>query len=86
MTESFKKPKRDYTVPISYKPLHKTLIDKGLTTTQLQKDYGVYGTSAIRKLNHHEPVSLDTIAKICRFLNVPIEEVVEVLPPDKSDE
>lgn len=85
MSKKFQKPKRDYQVPISYKPLHKTLIDKDLTVTKLCKEYGIFGTSAIRKLNRHEPVSLDTIAKICQFLDVPIEEVVEVLPKDKTD-
>ncbi|MFD1453270.1 helix-turn-helix domain-containing protein [Oceanobacillus sojae] len=72
-------------MPISYKPLRKTLIDRDLNITRL-REKGVFGTSTSTSLNNDRPVSLAIIADICTYLNVPIEEVVEVLLPDKSDE
>lgn len=74
----FRKPARTEPVPISFKPLRKLLIDRGLTLTDLHRE-GLFGTSAIGSLKNDRPVSLDKIALICRHLDVPIEEVVEVI-------
>ncbi|MBU5266241.1 helix-turn-helix transcriptional regulator [Virgibacillus proomii] len=49
-----------------------------INITSLCRDLKI--SSTIRtKLTSDLPVSLRTIAKICRYLDVPIEDVVEVI-------
>ncbi|WP_309245505.1 helix-turn-helix domain-containing protein [Virgibacillus proomii] len=63
---------------ISYKPLRHLLVDMDINITSLCRDLKI--SSTIRtKLTSDLPVSLRTIAKICRYLDVPIEDVVEVI-------
>lgn len=62
---------------ISYDPLFKTLNKKGVSLYRLAKDIGMSSPTRA-KFNKSEPVSLDTIIKICKYLNVPIQDVVEV--------
>ncbi|MBM7600478.1 DNA (cytosine-5)-methyltransferase 1 [Virgibacillus halotolerans] len=63
---------------ISYKPLHHTLLNKDLKVTNVCKDLKL--SSATRtKLNKNESVSLSTIEKLCSHLEVPIEDVVEIV-------
>lgn len=63
---------------ISYKPLRHTLINNGLKVTNVCKELKI--SSTIRtKLNKDQPVSLKTIATICNYLDVPIEDVVEIV-------
>lgn len=64
---------------VSYKPLWKTLIDKGITKTQLREKVGC-STSTLARLGKNEFVGLDLICKICYTLDCKIEEVVEVVP------
>lgn len=64
---------------VSYKPLWKTLIDRGITKTQLREMVGC-STSTLARLGKDEFVGLDLICKICYVLNCKIEEVVEVVP------
>ena len=63
---------------VSYKPLRHTLIEKGITISRLCADLDL--STAIRsKLNKDSDyVSLNTIEKICIYLDVPIESVVEI--------
>ena len=37
----------------------------------------VVSAAALKKLQNHEPVSLNVLLKICEALDVPIEKVVE---------
>lgn len=84
MGKEFRKPARTSPVPITYKSLRKVLVDRNMNMTDLRKAIG-FSTGAGSSLNNDRPVSLDTIAKICQFLDVPIEQVVEVLPKEKTD-
>lgn len=63
---------------ISYKPLFKLLLDKGMTKTQLREEIG-FSTSALAKMSKGEYVSLETIEKICKYLDCKIENVIEIL-------
>lgn len=69
---------------VSYKPLLKTLVDKDLSLSEFQKK-GLMSSRTQAKIKKNEPITLSTIISICHFLEVPIEQVVEVLPKDKSD-
>lgn len=63
---------------VTYRPLWKTLIDKGMTKTQLREKLGC-STSTLARLGKDEFVGLDLICKICYALDCRIEDVVEVL-------
>lgn len=62
---------------LSTEPFEITLIKKGVTKTELSKALGM-STRTIAKFKNLESVNLSTIVRICRYLNVPIEEVVQV--------
>lgn len=65
---------------ISYTPLMITLAKKGIKINQLEKRQGgVIHEKTVSKLKNNLSVNIDTIAIICAYLDVPIEEVVEVV-------
>lgn len=65
--------------PISYKPLRLTLVDKDMDINQLgTENGGVLNKGTVSKLRKNGSVNILTLAKICEFLDVPIEEVVEI--------
>lgn len=63
---------------LSYNPLFSTLNDKGVSLYKLCKDLNISSRTR-SKFNKNENVSLETIGKICIYLDVPIEDVVEVV-------
>lgn len=61
---------------ISYNPLWKTLIDKGMNKGDLKNATGLsYGT--IAAMGKNEPVNLKQIDRICKALQCQIEDVIE---------
>ena len=62
---------------ISYKKLWKLLIDRGINKTDL-KDLAGVSTNVIAKLGKNEPVSMETLAKICAALNCDVSDIVEI--------
>jgi len=62
---------------ISYNKLWKLLIDKGIKKTELKKLAGV-STNVIAKLGKNDPVSMETLAKICVALDCDIADIVEM--------
>jgi DNA-binding Xre family transcriptional regulator len=64
-------------VNISYNKLWKLLIDKGIKKTELRAIAGV-STNVIAKLGKNDPVSMETLAKICTALNCDISDIVEI--------
>jgi len=64
-------------VTISYNRLWKLLIDKGIKRTELKQLAGV-STNVIAKLGRNNPVSMETLAKICAALNCDISDIVEM--------
>ncbi len=63
---------------ISFDPLFNTLEEKGITLFELSAECGI-NTRTRAKFRKNENVSLETIVKICTYLDVPIESVVEVI-------
>ncbi len=63
---------------ISYNRLWKQLVDKNMNKTQL-KDLAHISTNAVAKMSKNEPVSMDTLVKICCALDCGIEDVMEIL-------
>ena len=66
---------------ISYNKLWKLLIDRGMKKTDLKNAIGI-SSSTISKMGKNEPVSMDSMLKVCKALNCDIGDIVEV----KNDE
>lgn len=65
---------------ITYKPLRITLAEKDMALKELQIDGGgVLNKRIVSKLRHDLPMNINSIRKVCLFLNVPIEKVVEII-------
>lgn len=63
---------------ITYEPLRKYLESIGRTINYLRSS-GIINSNAAKQLANDDPVSLRIIGKICVFLDIPIESVVEVI-------
>lgn len=66
---------------ISYDPLWKTLVDRKMGKTDLQKLTKLSSTT-IAKLSKGESVTLDVIGRICEELKVSVQDVVEITHSD----
>ncbi|MBO0999037.1 helix-turn-helix transcriptional regulator [Bacillus sp. SD075] len=62
---------------ITYKKLWKILIDREMNKTQLKDAAGV-SSNVIAKLGKNEPVSIETLIKICVALSVDIGDIIEI--------
>ena len=65
-------------VLLSYSRLWKTMIDKNMNKTQL-KEKAEISTNAVAKMGKNEPVSLETLAKVCYALDCKISDVIEII-------
>lgn len=68
---------------ISFDPLWRTLKSRNLNKGDIQKMTGL-SSSTMAKLSKNEVVKLDVVDRIATALEVPIYDVVEILPPDDS--
>jgi DNA-binding Xre family transcriptional regulator len=66
---------------ISYKKLWKLLIDKDMNKTALRKAAGV-SASTLAKLGKNEPISMESMIKICKALGCNIGDIVDVVEDD----
>ncbi len=64
---------------LSYKPLLKSLIDAGITKTELAKLAG-FSRTTLAKIGKNEVVSMDVILRICDVLDCDISDVISYLP------
>lgn len=62
---------------VSYDKLWKLLIDKKMNRTQLRCAAHI-STNAVAKLGKNEPVSVDTLEKICRVLQCDVGDIMEI--------
>ena len=69
--------KRQRPVAICYDKLWKLLIDKKMNRTELKEASGI-SFNVLARLGKNEPVSFESIEKICFTLNCKIEDVVEI--------
>lgn len=61
----------------SFKPLRTYLESNNLSVKWLMREVG-FSTNVAVALNNDQPVKLEIIADICRFLKLPIEQVVTI--------
>ena len=65
-------------MPISYTPLWKLLLDRGMNRTDLRTMAGI-STSTLAKMGKGEYVSMEVIERICKALNCQVSDIVEVV-------
>lgn len=70
---------------ISYKPLMKKLIDKGIRKQEL-KDRAAISWSTMARLNTNQYVSLEVIDKICLVLDCQPGEIIECIKTSPGEE
>jgi len=61
---------------ISYKPLFKLLIDRGMKKTDLKEKVGI-SLPTLAKLTKGQPISGTTIEKLCRFFDCQPGDIME---------
>lgn len=64
-------------MPVSYKKLWKILLDKGMSKTEL-KDCAKISTNVLAKLGKNEPISFESIEKICCTLQCDVGDIMEI--------
>lgn len=62
-------------MPVSYDNLWKLLIDKKLKRTDLKELCGI-SSNVLAKLGKDEPISMESLERICNALNCNIDDVV----------
>ena len=69
---------------ISYKPLFRLLVDKGMTKTDLRAKLG-FSSATLAKLGKGEPISGAVIEKLCIYFRCQVGNVVEVTWDDTPE-
>lgn len=70
---------------VSYNKLWKMLIDKSLSKTELTHLAGIT-TNAMAKLGRNEDVRVKTLEKLCTSLDCKLDDIMEFVPDQKSEE
>ena len=65
----------------SYNRLWKLLIDKKITKTDMRKQAGI-STNILAKMGKGEPVSMESLAKICTVLDCGLDDIVKIKPQE----
>jgi len=68
----------------SYNKLWKMLIDRKMTKTAMRKQSGI-STNMLAKMGRDEPVSMETLAKICTTLNCGLDDIVDITDDKTGD-
>ena len=70
---------------IRYSKLWKKLIDKDMMKVDLRDQAGIT-TNALAKLGKNEHVSTQVLEKICNVLHCEIQDIMEFVPDEESEE
>lgn len=70
---------------ISYNPLWKMLIDKGMNRKELREVSGI-SSASIAKLGKGENITTDVLIKICKALDCKVEDIIETVEDDNDSE
>ena len=74
---------RWFIMSISYNKLWKLLIDRNMNKSELRTQAKI-STNAIAKMGKNEPVSMDTMDKICKALHCNIGDVMDFVADDET--
>lgn len=67
---------------ISYKPLYRTMKEKGISTYKLINTFNV-SRSLIDRLKHNKPISTVTLNDLCTFLDCNVEDILVYIKDNK---
>ena len=70
---------------IRYNKLWKKLIDENMMKVDLRDQAGIT-TNALAKLGKNEHVSTQVLEKVCNVLHCEIQDIMEFVPDEKSEE
>lgn len=68
---------------VSYEPLRHILEEQKMTRPEFRRKVGISETTVTRVMNG-QPVSLETIRRICEAFQCPIEDVVRFVDESKD--
>ena len=68
---------------ISYKPVWKTMEQRGITTYALINKYG-FNPRTIHNLKHNKSITMYTLEKLCLILECQANQIVHFLPDDHA--
>lgn len=74
-----------FKMSVSYNKLWKLLIDKNLNRTEFKEKVGI-SFNVLARLGKNEPVSLESLEKICVFLGCNIGDIMDFSPCVKTEE
>lgn len=63
---------------VCYNKLWKLLIDKNMKKTDLISLANI-SSNVLARMGHEEPISMDSLAKICKFLNCNIDDILVLI-------
>lgn len=69
---------------ISYKPLKITLAEKEISRKELAKTCGI-STMTMARIDKGEQIGLNILDKVCQYLQVPLDKVVEIKLENSED-
>ncbi len=64
---------------ISYNKLWKLLVDKKMSQSDFRKAVSI-SPNTLTKMKKDEPITLTTLERMCRVLNVDFGDIVEYIP------
>lgn len=70
-------------MPIEYDKLFSLMKEKGLTTYRIRKE-NIISQSALQSLKDGKSVTIETIEKLCKVLNVQPGDIMEYIPEEKE--
>ena len=70
---------------IRYNKLWKKLIDENMMKVDLRDQAGIT-TNALAKLGKNEHVSTQVLEKVCNVLHCEIQDIMEFVPDEESEE
>ena len=68
---------------ISYKPLFKLMIDRGMTKSELHTELGL-SSATLAKLSKGKALSGSNIEKLCNYFRCQVQDIVEIIWTDET--
>jgi len=69
---------------VNYKKLFHLMIEKNLSNSDLQRKAGFSG-NILTRLKRNRYVSLESIESICRVLECGVDDILEFIPEEETD-
>lgn len=69
---------------VNYKKLFHLMIEKNMSNSDLQRKAGFSG-NIVTRLKRNRYVSLESIESICRVLECGVDDILEFIPEEETD-